>query len=294
MAKKIADKHHNHLPVVDADGPPGRAWSRGPTRSPRSSTTSSRWSGRSPGSTSARSRQLRAAEGGAAATGAELCAVVKADGYGHGADGCADAALAGGATRLAVATAAEAEQVGRRFQHVPLLTMGALTAEEVDVVARRRLGGGGLARGLPRACSPTAPAPRAARPASTSSTTAAWAGSATPTPPRCWRWPAPAPPTRSLELAGVWTHFATADEPDSGFFDEQLDRFDAVAAAVKAEFPAVDRPRRQQRRRLPRPPLALRHGPLRRRHLRARPVPGRPGRARPGARRSRCAPTSPT
>ncbi|HXR61214.1 MAG TPA: alanine racemase, partial [Solirubrobacterales bacterium] len=53
---------------------------------------------------------------------AELCAVVKADGYGHGADGCASAALAGGATRLAVATASEAEQIGRRFQHVPLLT----------------------------------------------------------------------------------------------------------------------------------------------------------------------------
>src|SRR3954447_20743944 len=63
---------------------------------------------------------------------AELCAVVKADGYGHGADACAGAALEGGATRRAVATAAEAEEIGRRFQHVPLLTMGALTAEEVD------------------------------------------------------------------------------------------------------------------------------------------------------------------
>ncbi len=42
------------------------------------------------------------------AAGAELCAVVKADGYGHGADACADAALAGGATRLAVATGVEA------------------------------------------------------------------------------------------------------------------------------------------------------------------------------------------
>ena len=28
-----------------------------------------------------------------------------------------------------------------------------------------------------------------------------------------------------LELAGVWTHFATADEPESDFFDEQLRRF---------------------------------------------------------------------
>src|SRR5919112_813585 len=66
--------------------------------------------------------------------GAELCAVVKADGYGHGADACAEAALAGGATRLAVATAGEAEQIGRRLQQVSLLTMGALTAEEVDTV----------------------------------------------------------------------------------------------------------------------------------------------------------------
>jgi alanine racemase len=42
-----------------------------------------------------------------------------------------------------------------------------------------------------------------------------------------------------LELAGVWTHLATADEPDSDFFDEQLDRFDEVAAAVRAEHPGV-------------------------------------------------------
>src|SRR6476469_6647523 len=62
--------------------------------------------------------------------GVELCAVVKADGY--GADSCASAALAGGATRLAVATGGEAAQIGRRFPHVPLLTMGALTEQELD------------------------------------------------------------------------------------------------------------------------------------------------------------------
>ena len=37
---------------------------------------------------------------------ARLCAVVKADGYGHGAAPAARAALAGGASWLAVATAA--------------------------------------------------------------------------------------------------------------------------------------------------------------------------------------------
>ena len=65
---------------------------------------------------------------------ARLCAVVKADGYGHGADQIAEAALAGGASSFAVATAGEARLIGRRFQHVPLLTMGALGVEELDTV----------------------------------------------------------------------------------------------------------------------------------------------------------------
>ena len=170
--------------------------------------------------------------------GAELCAVVKADGYGHGADGCADAALRGGATRLAVATAGEAEQVGRRFQHVPLLTMGALTTEEVDVafsagselavwredsrrlIADRARAHGRRARvhvkydsGMGRLGNRDA-----------AEVLALVRGCAEDT---------------DLELAGIWTHLATADEPDSAFFDEQLDRFDEVVAAVRAEHPEV-------------------------------------------------------
>jgi alanine racemase len=43
----------------------------------------------------------------------------------------------------------------------------------------------------------------------------------------------------NLELAGIWTHFATADEPDSDFFDEQLERFSVVAEAVRRDFPDV-------------------------------------------------------
>jgi alanine racemase len=42
-----------------------------------------------------------------------------------------------------------------------------------------------------------------------------------------------------LEPAGVWTHLATADDPGSSFFDEQLDRFEAVAAAARAEHPRI-------------------------------------------------------
>jgi alanine racemase len=170
--------------------------------------------------------------------GAQLCAVVKADGYGHGADGCAEAALAGGATRLAVATAAEAEQIGRRLQQVPLLTMGALTVEEVDAAIsagselavwredfRRLIADRARAHGHP------------ARLHVKYDTGMGRLGNRDPREVldlvrACAEDPA-------VELAGLWTHFATADELDSPYFDEQLARFDELAAAVKAEHPDV-------------------------------------------------------
>jgi alanine racemase len=170
--------------------------------------------------------------------GAELCAVVKADGYGHGADGCANAALAGGATKLAVATATEAEQIGRRFQHIPLLTMGALTAAEVDIVLaagsevavwregfRRLLADRARAQGRPARLHVKYDSGmgRLGNPDTEEVLALARACDADP----------------DLELAGIWTHFATADEPDSAFFDEQLGRFETLAAAVKAEFPSA-------------------------------------------------------
>jgi alanine racemase len=61
----------------------------------------------------------------------ELCAVVKADGYGHGL--VAEAALAGGATWLAVATAGEARDLRQADIDVPLLVMGALTRNDLRV-----------------------------------------------------------------------------------------------------------------------------------------------------------------
>lgn len=169
----------------------------------------------------------------------ELCAVVKADGYGHGAEGSAAAALAGGASRLAVATAAEAEQLSRRFAHVPLLTLGALTAAEVDVA----LGAGsevavwreGFRRLLAERAAALGVRPRVhvkfdsgmGRLGTADPEEALAVARATAADPQ-------------LELAAVWTHFATADEPDSAFFDEQLRRFEELAAAARAEFPGIE------------------------------------------------------
>jgi alanine racemase len=170
--------------------------------------------------------------------GAELCAVVKADGYGHGADTCAAAALAGGATRLAVATGAEAAQIGRRFPQVPLLTMGALTSDDLDAafgagsdVAIWRDGFRDLAAARGRAHG---------HPVRVHVKYDSGMGRlGNPDPGEVLALARACAQEPTLELAGVWTHFATADEPGSTFFDEQLERFEAVVAAVKAEFPRV-------------------------------------------------------
>jgi len=62
-----------------------------------------------------------------------LCAVVKADAYGHGIGPVVEAVLAGGATWLAVATASEAAELRRLAVDVPVLVMGALTRDELRV-----------------------------------------------------------------------------------------------------------------------------------------------------------------
>jgi alanine racemase len=168
---------------------------------------------------------------------ARLCAVVKADGYGHGAVACAEAALAGGATTLAVAAAREAEELAGVGD---LLTLGALTDAEVDVV----LGAGSaisvwapgfldLVAARARALGRTARVH--VKHDSGMGRLGTFDGEEVV---RIARAVAADP---DLELAGVWTHFATADEPDDdeGYFFEQLARFEPVAEAVHAEHPGV-------------------------------------------------------
>src|SRR5689334_15292739 len=69
---------------------------------------------------------------------AALCVVVKADGYGHGAVAAARAAQAGGASWLAVATAREAAELRATGIEGPLLVLGALSPEELDLALEAR------------------------------------------------------------------------------------------------------------------------------------------------------------
>src|SRR3954466_5118531 len=69
---------------------------------------------------------------------ARLCAVVKGDGYGHGAVAAARAAHEGGAEWLAVATAREAAELRAAGLDGPLLVLGALSPEELDIALEAR------------------------------------------------------------------------------------------------------------------------------------------------------------
>jgi alanine racemase len=169
---------------------------------------------------------------------ARLCAVVKADGYGHGAVECGRAALAGGASWLAVAAAEEAAQLRAQFPDVPLLTMGALADAELDVALEA-----GSEVAVWRSSHVTRAASRAeelgVRPRVHVKYDTGMGRLGERDPDAVLRVLAEAAGDERLDVAGFWTHFATADEPGSDFFDRQLERFAALVERVRAEHPDV-------------------------------------------------------
>src|SRR3954469_14456874 len=167
----------------------------------------------------------------AVAAPAALCAVVKADGYGHGAVPAARAALAGGATWLAVATAREAADLRAADLDAPLLVLGALTAGELamaldaraEIVAWRE----DFVRAIDRPARVHVKLDTGMGRLGTRD-----AGEAT----RVADAVAAAP---HLELSGVMTHFATADEPGDDFMPAQLERFFAWAEPLRERHPGL-------------------------------------------------------
>jgi alanine racemase len=168
--------------------------------------------------------------------GVALCAVVKANGYGHGAAACAAAAMRGGAERLAVATADEAAELRLHFPDAPLFVMGALSEDELGTA----LAAGAdvaLWREEFRALASRLAAQRNV-PVRAHVKFDSGMGRLGERDPdtlvdlarRCASDP-------HLEVAGVWTHFATADEPGDGFLEEQLTAFRPVADAVRQIAP---------------------------------------------------------
>lgn len=162
-----------------------------------------------------------------------LCAVVKADAYGHGATQVAPVALNAGADQLAVYTIDEAAELRAAGVTAAILVLGPLTGTELDQATRLEVEtvawtpqhvdrvatrGGGTVHveidsGMGRFGVKGSEALRAL------TDRVAAAG-------------------RSVRVGGLMTHFATADE-DLAFATEQLRRFHLLAAAA---FPPDRRP----------------------------------------------------
>jgi alanine racemase len=161
----------------------------------------------------------------------ELCAVVKANGYGHGAAVSAAAALRGGATRLAVAAAAEAEELRLHFPETPILVMGALTKGEVGTAVAAGADVALWREGFRELCSKLA-AERGGRIRVHLKLDSGMGRLGERDADKLIELARACVADDHLEVAGVWTHFATADEPEDAFMGEQLAAFTPVADAV--------------------------------------------------------------
>ena len=166
---------------------------------------------------------------------ADLCAVVKAGGYGHGATACATAAVAGGATWLAVATANEAAELRRDGIGERILVMGALTRPELELALEADADVVAWRKGFAHAAAAVAAPERLARLHVKLDTGMGRLGTADPE--EAMRIAALAQTTRGLAVAGLMTHFATADDPESGFFEEQLSRFKPFVEEFRRRYP---------------------------------------------------------
>jgi alanine racemase len=168
--------------------------------------------------------------------GAALCAVVKADGYGHGAVECARAAQAGGASWLAVAAAAEAAELRGGGVEGPVLVMGALTHDEIGVAIDVRADVVVWEPELVPALAERA-GERPVRVHVKLDTGMGRLGTLDRGEALEVARRAAADPR--LELVGAMTHFATADELGDDHFPAQLERFAELADALREQYPGI-------------------------------------------------------
>jgi alanine racemase len=165
---------------------------------------------------------------------AELCAVVKADGYGHGATPCARAALNGGATWLAVATAREAQALRTGGIDCRLLVMGALTPSNARTAVRASAEVVAWREDLVEQLAELA---RAAPVRVHVKLDTGMGRLGTADRDEAARVAARVAAHPRLELAGVMTHFATADELDDDHFPAQLQAFTSFVEEMRALYP---------------------------------------------------------
>jgi len=158
---------------------------------------------------------------------AEVWAVVKADGYGHGAVPVAQAALAAGADGLAVALVEEAVVLRDAGVSAPILLLSEARPDEFLELAALDLRTTLYTR---EGVEAAAAAGRPLRVHLKVDTGMHRVGCRPDEAVALARSVVDAP---TLELEAVWTHCAVADEPDRAFTAEQVDRLDVVLAELE-------------------------------------------------------------
>ncbi|MEO7191160.1 MAG: alanine racemase [Vicinamibacterales bacterium] len=173
-----------------------------------------------------------AAGGATAPAPPGVIAVVKANAYGHGATAVGPALAEAGASMLACADIEEGVSLREAGVDIPILVFGALSVSDLDGVFEHRL-------------TPTVSTPAAAR-------ALEQIAARRDVRLRCHlkidtgmnrlgfrhdnlRRTMPAVlGSRHLDFDAVYTHFATADDPESPFLDQQRRRFEQALAALGA------------------------------------------------------------
>ncbi len=168
----------------------------------------------------------------------ELCPVLKADGYGHDSALAAAAVAEAGADRIAIAAVREAVKIRKVAPEIPLLILGAMAPNEVDLA---------VSAGVEvSAWDPDFIAALGSRAEAAGKivgvhvkydTGMGRLGSADPDLVLAMARAVEGHP--NLQLDAVWTHFATADDRDRTYLDLQRDRMTALGSRVQSEFPQV-------------------------------------------------------
>ncbi|MCM1983200.1 alanine racemase [Lyngbya confervoides] len=163
------------------------------------------------------------------APGTKLIAVVKADAYGHGAIAVARLALSQGVAALAVATIPEGIQLRQSGITAPILVLGATyRPEEITAIAQWRL--------QPTLCSPEQAlnfSRQMPRPLQVHLNIDTGMSRLGPIWQQGEAFVKFVQGLANLEIVGVYSHLATADDPHSEFTALQLARFQELAQKLK-------------------------------------------------------------
>ena len=167
---------------------------------------------------------------------AALMAVVKAGGYGHGAVPAAQAAVRGGADWLGVVHVAEALELRRAGISAPLLCLMAIGSADhpAAIAADVDLSAGSVAM-VRRIAAAAAAAGKPARVHLKADTGLSRGGATAADWPAVLAAASQARSDGSIVITGLWSHFASADDPGNPSIEAQLAAYkEALAVAESA------------------------------------------------------------